>query len=142
MASKLGIRIGHIEAGLRSFDRAMPEEINRVLTDQISDLLFIHSPEARENLAFEGVPPGRVHPVGNTMIDTLVAMRSRISEAQAAERRGLTQARTSWSRCTGHPVCRRRSARRNSRTTTVLDRLSVGHSNIRGAPCDRPARRS
>ena len=91
VASKLGIRIGHIEAGLRSFDRAMPEEINRVLTDQISDLLFIHSPEARENLAFEGVPPGRVHPVGNTMIDTLVAMRSRISEAQAAERRGLTR---------------------------------------------------
>ena len=56
VASKLGIAIGHIEAGLRSFDRTMPEEINRVLTDQISDLLFIHSPEARDNLAAEGVP--------------------------------------------------------------------------------------
>jgi UDP-N-acetylglucosamine 2-epimerase (non-hydrolysing) len=90
VASKLGIRIGHIEAGLRSFDRTMPEEINRVLTDQISDLLFIHSPEARENLVSEGVPPERVHAVGNTMIDTLVAMRSRIAEAEAARRHGLT----------------------------------------------------
>lgn len=90
VASKLGIRIGHIEAGLRSFDRTMPEEINRVLTDQISDLLFIHSPEARANLIAEGVSPERVHAVGNTMIDTLVAMRSRIAEAQAARQRGLS----------------------------------------------------
>jgi UDP-N-acetylglucosamine 2-epimerase (non-hydrolysing) len=89
VASKLGIQVGHIEAGLRSFDRTMPEEINRVLTDQISDLLFTHSPEARENLAKEGILPGRVHQVGNTMIDTLVAMRSRIAEASAAQHRGL-----------------------------------------------------
>ncbi len=91
VASKLGIRIGHIEAGLRSFDRTMPEEINRILTDQISDLLFIHSPEARGNLMSEGVRTERVHAVGNTMIDTLVAMRSRIGEAEASARRGLTQ---------------------------------------------------
>ena len=90
VASKLGIRVGHIEAGLRSFDRTMPEEINRVLTDQISDLLFIHSPEARNNLVSEGVSPGRVHAVGNTMIDTLVAMRPRIAEVDAAQRRGLS----------------------------------------------------
>jgi UDP-N-acetylglucosamine 2-epimerase (non-hydrolysing) len=89
VASKLGIQVGHIEAGLRSFDRTMPEEINRVLTDQISDLLFTHSPEARANLAKEGILPGRVHQVGNTMIDTLVAMRSRIAEASAAQHRGL-----------------------------------------------------
>jgi UDP-N-acetylglucosamine 2-epimerase (non-hydrolysing) len=89
VASKLGIAIGHIEAGLRSFDRTMPEEINRVLTDQISDLLFIHSPEARNNLSGEGVPPERVHAVGNTMIDTLVAMRARIGKMHAAQRRGL-----------------------------------------------------
>jgi UDP-N-acetylglucosamine 2-epimerase (non-hydrolysing) len=89
VASKLGIPIGHIEAGLRSFDRTMPEEINRVLTDQISHLLFIHSPEARGNLASEGVAPDRVHAVGNTMIDTLVAMRTRIAGSHAAERRGL-----------------------------------------------------
>ena len=90
VASKLGIRVGHIEAGLRSFDRTMPEEINRVLTDQISDLLFIHSPEALDNLVAEGVAPRRVHAVGNTMIDTLVAMRSRIADMQAAQRRGLS----------------------------------------------------
>ena len=90
VASKLGIRIGHIEAGLRSFDRTMPEEINRVLTDQISDLLFIHSPEARGNLVSEGVPEERVHSVGNTMIDTLVAMQTRISETRAASRYGLS----------------------------------------------------
>ena len=89
VASKLGVRIGHIEAGLRSFDRTMPEEVNRVLTDQISDLLFTHSPEARENVAREGVPLERVHQVGNTMIDTLVAMRSRIAEAQAAQHHDL-----------------------------------------------------
>jgi UDP-N-acetylglucosamine 2-epimerase (non-hydrolysing) len=89
VASKLGIAIGHIEAGLRSFDRTMPEEINRVLTDQISDLLFIHSPEARDNLSAEGVRPDRVHAVGNTMIDSLVAMRTRIGEMHAAQRRGL-----------------------------------------------------
>ena len=64
VASKLGIRIGHIEAGLRSFDRTMPEEINRILTDQISDLLFIHSPEARGNLLAEGVQPERCTPSG------------------------------------------------------------------------------
>ena len=90
VASKLGIRVGHIEAGLRSFDRTMPEEINRVLTDQISDLLFIHSSEARDNLVSEGVAPGHVHAVGNTMIDTLVAMRPRIAEMEAARRRGLS----------------------------------------------------
>jgi UDP-N-acetylglucosamine 2-epimerase (non-hydrolysing) len=90
VASKLGIAIGHIEAGLRSFDRTMPEEINRVLTDQISDLLFIHSPEARDNLGAEGIGLDRVHSVGNTMIDSLVAMRPRIAEMQAAQRRGLT----------------------------------------------------
>ena len=89
VASKLGIAIGHIEAGLRSFDRTMPEEINRVLTDQISDLLFIHSPEARENLIAEGVSPERVHAVGNTMIDTLGgdALADR-RDAGGAARRG------------------------------------------------------
>lgn len=71
VASKLWIAIAHVEAGLRSFDRRMPEEINRVLTDQVSDLLFTTSPEAADNLMHEGVPASRVHFVGNTMIDTL-----------------------------------------------------------------------
>jgi UDP-N-acetylglucosamine 2-epimerase (non-hydrolysing) len=85
-AAKLRIPVGHIEAGLRSFDRTMPEEINRLLTDAISDLLFIHSPEARDNLVAEGCRPDRIHHVGNTMIDTLVAMRPAIAELRTAAR--------------------------------------------------------
>jgi UDP-N-acetylglucosamine 2-epimerase (non-hydrolysing) len=88
-AAKLNIPVGHIESGLRSFDRAMPEEINRVLTDQVSELLFIHSPEARDHLLAEGRPADRIFAVGNTMIDTLVAMRERIRSLHAAEQHGL-----------------------------------------------------
>jgi UDP-N-acetylglucosamine 2-epimerase (non-hydrolysing) len=88
-ASKLGIPIGHVEAGLRSFDRTMPEEINRIVTDQLSELLFIHSPEARGNLLAEGRPAEAIHDVGNTMIDTLVAMEQRIRAAAAPESLGL-----------------------------------------------------
>ena len=71
VAAKKGVAVIHVEAGLRSFDRTMPEEINRVLTDQISDLLFITEKSARENLLREGVPESRIHFVGNVMIDTL-----------------------------------------------------------------------
>src|SRR3954447_3112646 len=81
-AAKLHIPVGHIEAGLRSFDRAMPEEINRIVTDSVSDVLFIHPPEARDNLLHEGLPDDAIHYVGNTMIDTLVAMRERISPSR------------------------------------------------------------
>jgi UDP-N-acetylglucosamine 2-epimerase (non-hydrolysing) len=93
VAAKLQIPVGHVEAGLRSFDRTMPEELNRVLADQVSDLLFIHSPEAVDNLVREGCAPGRIHFVGNTMIDTLVAMRMRIEEEAAPERRALERGR-------------------------------------------------
>jgi UDP-N-acetylglucosamine 2-epimerase (non-hydrolysing) len=78
VASKLLIGVGHVEAGLRSFDRTMPEEINRIVADSVSDLLFIHSPEARDHLLREGRPESAIHYVGNTMIDTLVAMRPRL----------------------------------------------------------------
>src|ERR1051326_4427519 len=71
VAAKMGIRIAHVEAGLRSRDWSMPEEINRVLTDRISDTLFAPSPDAVENLLAEGVPSERVHLVGNVMIDSL-----------------------------------------------------------------------
>lgn len=86
-AERLGLPIGHVESGLRSFDRTMPEEINRVVADHLSDLLFLHSPEAEDNLRAEGVPEERYRFVGNTMIDTLVALESRIREREAA--RGL-----------------------------------------------------
>lgn len=71
VATKKGIPVIHVEAGLRSFDRAMPEEINRVLTDQISDMLFTTEPSGRDNLLREGVADKRIHFVGNVMIDTL-----------------------------------------------------------------------
>jgi UDP-N-acetylglucosamine 2-epimerase (non-hydrolysing) len=77
-SAQAGLRVGHVEAGLRSFDRTMPEELNRVLTDQLSDLLFTHSPEARENLLAEGRPESAIHYVGNTMIDALTAVRARL----------------------------------------------------------------
>ena len=88
-AAKLLIPIGHVEAGLRSFDNTMPEEINRIVADRVSQLLFIHSPEARDNLLAEGCPATGIHDVGNTMIDSLVAMRGRIEEAGAPEKHGL-----------------------------------------------------
>ncbi len=75
VASKKGIGVVHVEAGLRSWDRRMPEEINRVLTDQISDLLFTTEPDGAANLLREGVAAERIHFVGNVMIDTLFANR-------------------------------------------------------------------
>jgi UDP-N-acetylglucosamine 2-epimerase (non-hydrolysing) len=74
VCAKLGVRVGHVEAGLRSRDRSMPEEINRLLTDQLSDLLFTPSPDADENLLGEGVPRSKIHLIGNVMIDTLVRL--------------------------------------------------------------------
>jgi UDP-N-acetylglucosamine 2-epimerase (non-hydrolysing) len=91
VAAKLQIPVGHLEAGLRSYDRTMPEELNRILTDQLSDLLFIHSPEARDNLLRENISADSIHDVGNTMIDTLVAMKDRIAEMDVVERLGLRE---------------------------------------------------
>jgi UDP-N-acetylglucosamine 2-epimerase (non-hydrolysing) len=93
VAAKLQIPVGHLEAGLRSFDRTMPEELNRILTDQLSDLLFIHSPEARDNLLRENIDGRTIHGVGNTMIDTLVAMRGRIDATDLASRLGVEAGR-------------------------------------------------
>jgi UDP-N-acetylglucosamine 2-epimerase (non-hydrolysing) len=89
VAVKLGIPVAHVESGLRSFDRTMPEEINRIVTDQFAHQLFIHSEEAIENLRREGVPDERVHFVGNTMIDALVAVESHFRSRDSARRLGL-----------------------------------------------------
>ena len=82
-AAKLEIPVGHVESGLRSFDRSMPEETNRLLTDHLSTHLFLHSDEAIANLAAEGLTEG-IHFVGNTMIDTLVALEDRFRSRAAA----------------------------------------------------------
>ena len=84
----LRVPLAHVESGLRSFDRSMPEEVNRVLTDQVSDLLFTHSPEAERNLAAEGIGGDRVRMVGNTMIDSLVALEGRFRGRRACEALG------------------------------------------------------
>src|SRR5437867_11666566 len=77
VAAKLLIPVAHVEAGLRSFDRAMPEEINRLVTDSLADLLFTTSRDADENLKREGVDPSKIHFVGNVMIDTLLKHREK-----------------------------------------------------------------
>jgi UDP-N-acetylglucosamine 2-epimerase (non-hydrolysing) len=89
VAAKLRVPIAHVESGLRSFDWSMPEEINRVVTDRVSDHLFVHSPEAVDNLRAEGVSERRIHSVGNTMIDSLVAMEPRLRSLGVAERVGV-----------------------------------------------------
>jgi UDP-N-acetylglucosamine 2-epimerase (non-hydrolysing) len=94
VAVKKGIPVIHVEAGLRSFDRTMPEEINRVLTDQISDLLFITEKSARENLLREGIAATGIHFVGNVMIDTLRQnLKQAVPAAQTLARNG---APTDW----------------------------------------------
>jgi UDP-N-acetylglucosamine 2-epimerase (non-hydrolysing) len=88
-ATKMGIPVAHIESGLRSFDRTMPEEVNRIVADEFSEYLFLHCDEAIENLRAEGIAGERMHFVGNTMIDTLVALEARFRAAESAARLGL-----------------------------------------------------
>lgn len=90
-AVKLGIPVAHVEAGLRSLDRTMPEEINRVLTDAISDFLFTTERTANENLEREGIPAERVFFVGNVMIDTLLQHRNKAAQLGTPSQRGLAE---------------------------------------------------
>ncbi len=96
-AAKLGIRIAHVEAGLRSFDRSMPEEINRVLTDALADYLFVTEEDAIEHLLKEGRPRESIFFVGNVMIDSLCHFRTIAQESRIGEELGLVQGDT-WSR--------------------------------------------
>jgi UDP-N-acetylglucosamine 2-epimerase (non-hydrolysing) len=89
VAAKMGIRLAHVEAGLRSFDRGMPEEINRILTDSVADLCFTSEPSANDNLRREGVAESRIHYVGNVMIDTLFRFRERSAASPIVETLGL-----------------------------------------------------
>jgi len=90
VAAKLQIPVAHVEAGLRSFDMTMPEEVNRRLTDQLSDLLLVTSPDAIAHLANEGLDPDRIHLVGNPMIDTLLAHLDSFDVEKATAAHGLT----------------------------------------------------
>ncbi len=91
VATKLGIKVAHVEAGLRSFDRTMPEEINRVVTDAISDMLFVTEPSGMENLKREGISDGKAYLVGNVMIDTLLRNRPRADRSDILSVLGLEE---------------------------------------------------
>lgn len=84
-AYKMGITLGHLESGLRSFDRSMPEEINRILVDEISDHFFVTEQSGIDNLVKEGKEASKIHFVGNTMIDTLVAFEDKIAQSSVME---------------------------------------------------------
>ncbi len=93
VASKLGIPVAHIEAGLRSFHRGMPEELNRLVTDALADVLLTPSADGDENLRREGVPEAKIRQVGNVMIDSLVAQLDRADATDTLERLGLEKGR-------------------------------------------------
>lgn len=88
-AVKLGVPVAHVEAGLRSFDRTMPEEINRIVTDSVSDMLFVSEPAGMENLRREGHPEERMHLVGNVMIDTLLRLLPKVKARNTLDTYGL-----------------------------------------------------
>jgi UDP-N-acetylglucosamine 2-epimerase (non-hydrolysing) len=93
VAVKSGIKLAHVEAGLRSFDRSMPEEVNRILTDAISDFLFCTEQSGIENLLNEGIPKDKVHFVGNVMIDTLLSNRAKAQASTILDRLGVNGSR-------------------------------------------------
>jgi UDP-N-acetylglucosamine 2-epimerase (non-hydrolysing) len=90
VCAQLRIPYAHIESGLRSFDRTMPEEINRIVADEFAQLLFVHCEEAVDNLLREGIDPGRIHLVGNTMIDSLLEVSDRFRGGAVAQALGLS----------------------------------------------------
>jgi UDP-N-acetylglucosamine 2-epimerase (non-hydrolysing) len=90
VCAKLGVKVAHVEAGLRSFDRSMPEEINRILTDSISDLLLTPSPDGNEHLANEGIDESRIKLVGNVMIDSLFRNLELAKESTIRDKCGVS----------------------------------------------------
>ena len=100
VAAKKGVRVAHVEAGLRSRDRGMPEEINRLVTDVIADLLLTPSRDADANLRAEGIPDAKIRFVGNVMVDTLLALRAKAAASAAPEAHGV--AGRPYAFCTFH----------------------------------------
>ena len=121
-AAKLQIPVAHVEAGLRSFDRSMPEELNRVLTDHLADLLFTTEPSANENLAAEGIADAKVRYVGNCMIDSLRAHLERAVAREPWQRFGLEPA--GYGLVTLHRPSNVDDERRFSEIATVLGRIA------------------
>jgi len=96
VASKLGVKVAHVEAGLRSFDRTMPEEINRIVTDSLADLLLTPSEDANDNLRREGVPPEKIRLVGNIMIDSLMANLAKARQSPILQKLNLQPGQFSY----------------------------------------------
>ena len=91
VAVKLGIRVAHIEAGLRSFDKSMPEEINRIITDSVSDYLFATCEDANKNLKREGILEDKIYFVGNLMVDTLLSHKDKANKSNILEKLKLVK---------------------------------------------------
>lgn len=105
--------IAHVEAGLRSFDRTMPEEVNRILTDALCDLLFVTEPSAQRHLRHEGVANSRIYFVGNTMVDTLLKHRKNAEESTILEKIGLSNVKHSPTNEGSDPLLGRRTGGRH-----------------------------
>src|SRR3569623_1356491 len=146
VAAKKGVPVAHVEAGLRSYDRAMPEEINRVLTDQLSDWLFITEREARDNLLREGIAGERIHFVGNVMIDTLLGHRTRAVPAGASRGGGgdalLSRCAGGFRRAHAAPAveCRRRGRAHASLALHATHQHAIA-AGVPGAPAHARAHR-
>jgi UDP-N-acetylglucosamine 2-epimerase (non-hydrolysing) len=119
---KLGVKVAHVEAGLRSRDRTMPEEINRLLTDQIADLLFTPSADAHENLRAEGIPEERIRLVGNVMIDSLYKHLERSRQSRIKDQLGLAD--QSYAVLTLHRPANVDDAEALGRILDALERIS------------------
>jgi UDP-N-acetylglucosamine 2-epimerase (non-hydrolysing) len=122
VCAKLGVRVAHVEAGLRSRDRTMPEEINRLLTDQVADLLLTPSEDADRNLLAEGIPPERIRLVGNVMIDSLFKHLERAARSRVREE--LCVADTPYAVVTLHRPSNVDEPRTLSRILSALERIS------------------
>ena len=122
-AAKAGIPVAHVEAGLRSFDRRMPEELNRVVTDHLSEFLFTTERSGRENLIREGVPEGKIFFVGNVMADTLLKHVEQARQLQARRTYGLSQ--QSYGRLTLHRPSNVDDAQTFKEIMTAIEDLSV-----------------
>lgn len=122
-AVRLGIRIAHVEAGLRSFDRTMPEEINRILTDSLSDFLFVTEPSGADNLRREGIPDARIFFTGNVMIDTLLRFRERARQSTILEQLQLSE--RAYAVATLHRPANVDEPARLAQLLAVLDRIAA-----------------
>ena len=100
-AAKLLVPVAHVEAGLRSFDRTMPEEINRIVTDALADLLLVSEPSGVTNLRHEGIPESKIRLVGNVMIDTLMGQLEKAGRTVPREAGARRPTLTVWSPCIG-----------------------------------------